>query len=296
MSDHPAASAPPPAIPDSESRPFVRDVGDRRSLHFSEQVIQSSMSLLNPDALELGTRMMMGFVLFNPAPDRIVMVGLGGGSLAKFCHRHLPRSQVEALEINPAVIALRGDFMVPPDDERFRVIACDAAEFLRDASDHADVILLDGFGDQGMPDALCSGGVLCRLPARLARRRPAGDRFHVNHPLYHEYAARVRESFGAAMFEVVDDDMTNSIVFACKGDLLDDPASARLRRPALSGCMASVDADLARHRRDADAALDEPTVGRRGKLGRRRVCGLPWPRPGRSRFRTIPISAFPGGR
>lgn len=128
MSDHPAASAPPPAIPDSESRPFVRDVGDRRSLHFSEQVIQSSMSLLNPDALELEyTRMMMGFVLFNPAPDRIVMVGLGGGSLAKFCHRHLPRSQVEALEINPAVIALRGDFMVPPDDERFRVIACDVA-------------------------------------------------------------------------------------------------------------------------------------------------------------------------
>ena len=44
--------------------------------------------------------------------------------------------------------------------------------------------------------------------------------FHVNHPLYHEYLARVRESFGAAMFEVVDDDMTNSIVFACKGDLL----------------------------------------------------------------------------
>ena len=83
--------------------------------------------------------------------------------------------------------------------------------------------------------------------------------FHVNHPLYHEYLARVRESFGAAMFEVVDDDMTNSIVFACKGDLLNDPASARLRRPeALSGCMASVDADLARHRRDADAALTSP--------------------------------------
>ena len=69
MSDHPAASAPPASIPDSESRPFVRDVGDRRSLHFSEQVIQSSMSLLNPDALELEyTRMMMGFLLFNPEP------------------------------------------------------------------------------------------------------------------------------------------------------------------------------------------------------------------------------------
>jgi spermidine synthase len=26
--------------------------------------------------------------------------------------------------------------------------------------------------------------------------------------------------------------MTNSIVFACKGDLLDDPAAAELRRPS----------------------------------------------------------------
>ena len=232
MSDHPAASAPPASIPDSESRPFVRDVGDRRSLHFSEQVIQSSMSLLNPDALELEyTRMMMGFLLFNPEPDRIVMVGLGGGSLAKFCHRHLPRSQVEALEINPAVIALRGDFMVPPDDERFRVIACDAAEFLGGASDHADVILLDGFGDQGMPDALCSEAFYADCLRALRDDGLLVINFHVNHPLYHEYLARVRESFGAAMFEVVDDDMTNSIVFACKGDLLDDPASARLRRP-----------------------------------------------------------------
>ncbi len=33
-------------------------------------------------------------------------------------------------------------------------------------------------------------------------------------------------------FEVVDDDMTNSIVFACKGDLLDDPGTATLTRPA----------------------------------------------------------------
>jgi len=34
------------------------------------------------------------------------------------------------------------------------------------------------------------------------------------------------------MFEVVDDDMTNSIVFACKGNLLENPAAAQLTRPA----------------------------------------------------------------
>ena len=127
------------------------------------------------------------------------------------------------------------------------------------------MILLDGFGDQGMPDALCSEAFYADCLRALRDDGLLVINFHVNHPLYHEYLARVRESFGAAMFEVVDDDMTNSIVFACKGDLLDDPASAAApARGAIQGCVASADADLARHRRDADAALDEPTVGRRG--------------------------------
>ena len=189
MSDHPAASAPPASIPHSESRPFVRDVGDRRSLHFSEQVIQSSMSLLNPDALELEyTRMMMGFLLFNPEPDRIVMVGLGGGSLAKFCHRHLPRSQVEALEINPAVAAARR-FHGAAGRRTFPRHRPRRGRIPGGASDHADVILLDGFGDQGMPDALCSEAFYADCLRALRDDGLLVINFHVNHPLYHEYLA-----------------------------------------------------------------------------------------------------------
>ena len=46
---------------------------------------------------------MMGFLLFKPEPGNIAMIGLGGGSLAKFCHRDLPRSRIQAIEINPHV-------------------------------------------------------------------------------------------------------------------------------------------------------------------------------------------------
>ena len=52
---------------------------------------------------------MMGFLLFIPSPARILMVGLGGGSLAKFCFRHLPDAAIDVVEINPHVIALRDD-------------------------------------------------------------------------------------------------------------------------------------------------------------------------------------------
>ncbi|KGE00037.1 spermidine synthase [Achromobacter sp. RTa] len=228
-----SADSPPPAASTGNPRPFVQDSGARRTLHFTEKEIQSSMSLLNPDALDLEyTRMMMGFVLFKPEPARILMVGLGGGSLPKFCHRHLARTEIEVIEIDPDVIALRDAFMVPADDARFRVIQADAAEYLREAEDHADVIFLDGFGVGGIPDALCSVGFYADCFRALREDGILVINFHVNHPQHHEYMDRVRASFGASMFEVVDDDMTNSIVFACKGDLLDDPAAAALRRPA----------------------------------------------------------------
>jgi spermidine synthase len=84
---------------------------------------------------------MMAFLLFNPRPRRILILGLGGGSLAKFCYRHLPSATITAVEIDPHVMALREEFRVPADDERFRVLQGDgtagrAALVIRRLRDH----------------------------------------------------------------------------------------------------------------------------------------------------------------
>ena len=39
---------------------------------------------------------MMGFLLFKPQPRSIGMIGLGGGSLAKFCYRYLSRTRIRS--------------------------------------------------------------------------------------------------------------------------------------------------------------------------------------------------------
>ena len=71
----------------------ILDTSSERCLYFTQANLQSVMSLDEPDALIAAyTRKMMAFLLFNPAPKRITMIGLGGGSLAKFCYRNLPRS------------------------------------------------------------------------------------------------------------------------------------------------------------------------------------------------------------
>jgi spermidine synthase len=108
--------------------PLVCTRGDLRTLEFMPGNVQSEMRLSRPSELMLAyTRAMMCFALFVPRPRHILMVGLGGGSLAKFCYRHFPQSRITVLELRADVIALRDQFGVPPDDARFTVVHGDAA-------------------------------------------------------------------------------------------------------------------------------------------------------------------------
>src|SRR3546814_13432175 len=65
--------------------PLIFELGNMRSLLANWAFVQSIMSIDDPDRLMLDyTRQMMGFLLFNPSPQTIEMIGLGGGSLAKY--------------------------------------------------------------------------------------------------------------------------------------------------------------------------------------------------------------------
>ncbi len=151
------------------SRPSVCVDGRTLTLRFDSRSIQSVMHLDDPARLELEyTRAMMLFLLIQPAPRSMLMVGLGGGSLPRYCHRHLPETDITVVEIDPAVIALRERFLVPPDGPRFRVRREDGAEHMRQAPDRYDVILLDGFDADGQPAALATRDFYdaCRLALR----------------------------------------------------------------------------------------------------------------------------------
>jgi spermidine synthase len=155
-------------------KPLVRTEGGRRTLEFTPGDIQSAMRLSRPHALVLAyARAMMCFSLFVPRPTHILMVGLGGGSMAKFCRRHFPEARITVLELRADVIALREQFMVPPDDARFRVIHADAAEWIAapQQQDCFDVIVVDGFDEAGLPPALSSRPFYAACRRRLL---PAG--------------------------------------------------------------------------------------------------------------------------
>lgn len=141
-------------------KPFVIDDGTTRTLHFSLSLIQSSMSLKDPVALELDyTHGMMCFLLFLPRPRNMLMLGLGGGSLVKFCHRHVGSARMTVVEIDPHVIAFREVFHLPPDDERLQILEGDGADYVvrvAAEADKPDVIMMDAFDRHGLSGSVSS--------------------------------------------------------------------------------------------------------------------------------------------
>ncbi|NML61882.1 transferase spermidine synthase [Massilia sp. RP-1-19] len=147
----------PPEYPLDAATPIVATRGDRRTLEFAPGEVQSEMRLSDPDALVLAyCRAIMCFALFVPRPRHILMVGLGGGSLAKFCYRHFPQARITVVELRADVIALREQFHVPADDARFEVVHADAASYLACMPATVDVLVVDGFDAGGLPPVLGS--------------------------------------------------------------------------------------------------------------------------------------------
>ncbi len=127
-----------------------------RSLHLGSETVQSSMKLADPTELVLSyTRAMMAFLLFDPRPQRILMIGLGGGSLAKFVYRHLPSAHITVVESQPRVIAAaRQYFHVPPDDGRFCVELAEGSQWVAAHPRSCEVLMVDGYdGHEQVPGA-----------------------------------------------------------------------------------------------------------------------------------------------
>ncbi len=226
------------SIPSPEFvKPYVTETLDSRSMYFSCAAVQSSMNLMRPDELVLAyTRLMMGFLLFQPAPTSLAMIGLGGGSLAKFCHRHLPQTRVAVVEINPHVIALRDAFMVPPDGARFKVHEGDGALFMRRPPKKFEVLMVDGFEVSGVPPRLCAQRFYDSCYDALHPGGVLVANFHPLHPQFDAYVNRVRTAFRDRGSVVVIHDLesTNAVLFACKGHAMVPPPTGRLRPFGLS--------------------------------------------------------------
>lgn len=204
---------------------YVSEKFGVRSLHIASDTIQSSMRIARPNDLELAyTRSMMGFLLFHPGPRRVLLVGLGGGSLAKFIYHRMPEAVSEALEINPDVVSIaRRYFQVPASDERFTIRVCDASDFIARDGPVYDAILVDGYDGDSLVEQLSSRAFF----RNCLRRLDAGGVLVVNlwgsDRRFNEYVERIEGEYPAGTLCLPAEKPGNIATFAFR----DPPGNPR---------------------------------------------------------------------
>ena len=188
-----------------------------RYLHVGGEAIQSAMRLGEPYALALDyTRCMMAFLLFHPEPRQALMVGLGGGSLAKFFFKHFRKAAIRVVELDPRVLSVaRQQFHVPPDDERFQVEIGDGVHALY--PECCDTLIVDAFQDELHVPQLASSEFYDGAFLALTEPGALVVNFMNDDPKFDATLQRLERAFGGAVIVMPALYDPNIIAFALKG-------------------------------------------------------------------------------
>ena len=133
----------------------VKEEGLIRTLYFGNDKKQSCVFLPDPSVLVLQyAQAMAAALIFNPSPKKILLIGLGGGSLLQFLMKSCPKSKIDAVELRDSVIRLSHEyFLVPENEKNVNIIHADANEFvkkkLQKTDQEYDLILVDAFDAWG---------------------------------------------------------------------------------------------------------------------------------------------------
>lgn len=119
---------------------------------------QSCIDLKDPQRLvfEYTQKVMLALTL-KPEPKRILVVGLGGGSLPMSFHELLPQAEILSLEIDPAVVKAAKQFFSYKENEQVKTETIDARVFIKRAGlkkQQWDLIVLDAFNGDYIPEHL----------------------------------------------------------------------------------------------------------------------------------------------
>jgi spermidine synthase len=144
-------------------------------LHFGDRgLVQSIIKPGEPTHLELAyTRVVPACVALAQRFDRLLVIGLGGGTLPLFFHRQFPDLTIDVVEIDQEVLHIARTYCGLQQDPRLQVFVEDGRDFIERCASPYDVILLDSFGNEAVPahlltyefliaarEALAPGGVV----------------------------------------------------------------------------------------------------------------------------------------
>lgn len=85
---------------------------------------------------------------------RIMIVGLGGGTMPMFLRHYYPNAQIDVVDIDPDVVAVAKQFFGFSEDDNLHAHVGDGRKFVESVREPYDVVFLDAFGTRNVPPHL----------------------------------------------------------------------------------------------------------------------------------------------
>jgi len=132
---------------------ITQDPHGMRILRFGQNGPRQSvvkLGDLNYLGLPYAKSAMIGLAFTDPI-NRILVIGVGGGSIPMFLRKHYPSAHIDVVDIDPQIIALAKQYFNFAEDSLLHAYAQDGRTFIENVQKPYDLIFLDAFTAAGIP-------------------------------------------------------------------------------------------------------------------------------------------------
>jgi len=205
---------------------LVEDNYNLRCLKFNVKSSKTNQSCVykdNPEKLVFNyTKLLFSSLLvMEKAPENILIIGLGGGTMSNTLHQIYPNAKIENVEIDPAVIKVAREYFAFIENENVTSKIQDGRIFIKRASlkkQQFDWIILDAFNGDYIPEHLLTKEFLEETKSLLTPHGVlAANTFSVSELYAHE-SATYHDVFGD-FFNVRNQKNSNRIILATNNGL-----------------------------------------------------------------------------
>lgn len=182
---------------------LVEDKGDLRCLKFNVKSTKTQQSCLlksQPEQLVFNyTKLLMTSLLVMPDPKRILIIGLGGGTMSNTLATLYPQSQIDNVEIDQAVIKVARDYFGFLENDNVKTYNQDGRIYIKRAllkKQQYDWIILDAFNGDYIPEHLMTKEFLQETKTLLSQNGVLSANTFSLSELYAHESATYKAVFG----------------------------------------------------------------------------------------------------
>jgi spermidine synthase len=208
---------------------IYRQPDGKLQLLFGARRLRYIESIVDPlDPLDLPvyyTQSMSAGLAYASRLDDAAAIGLGGGGIAWYQHKSLPAMHTIAVELDPAVTRLAGEYFGVRAEANFDVATEDGRVYLSHSDRRFDILLIDAYRGPFVPFHLLTTEFYKLVAARLKPGGVAVQNVEPTTMLFDSAVATIRQAFEHLVFLRGNG---NIIILAYNGPEKDEATVQRL--------------------------------------------------------------------